>query len=280
MKGQEMEVTEPPAKGLRTRVHELLDGPPEGHVDRALVQYGIMALIILSTTALILETVPSIGEASPRLFEWIEAVTIAIFTVEYGLRFWSCSASPKYRDGLHGRLRFLRSPFALADLIAIVPFYLTMIPMQLTFLRVLRLLRLTRLAKLTRYSGALQLLGRVVAAKRYELSMTLFVGGLLLIAAGSLMYIVEHAAQPELFSSIPASMWWAIATLTTVGYGDLAPVTAFGRIVGSFIAVLGIGMFALPTGILGAAFVEEMRNRSSAAIGCCPTCGRVWERGK
>lgn len=149
-----------------------------------------------------------------------------------------------------------------------------MLPIDLRFLRLLRVLRLFRLAKLARHVSALQMLGRAVASVRYELVVTLCLAGILLLMASASMYYVEHDVQPEAFSSIPATMWWAIATLTTVGYGDVAPITSLGRLLGGVIAVLGIAMLALPTGILGAAFVDTVQKARATRTGQCPACGR------
>jgi voltage-gated potassium channel len=257
---------------VRKAVHELLEGDPAGHRARSWVQFGLIAIIAFSTVAMIVESMPALrGEA---VFQRIEAVVIAIFTVEYVLRLWSCVEERRFADGLRGRLRFSITPYALIDLAAIAPFYLAMLPLDLRFLRMLRLLRLLRLAKLVRYLSAMSLLGRVLVARRFELGVTVFFAALLLVMASAAMYYAENDAQPESFSSIPATMWWAIATLTTVGYGDMAPVTTIGRIIGGLIAVIGIGMFALPTGILGASFVDEMQKRERAAGGTCPTCGQ------
>ena len=141
-------------------------------------------------------------------------------------------------------------------------------------IRMVRLFRLFRLAKLARYSTALRTFGRVFAAKKEELVTTLLFLSLLLLAASCLIYFAEYDDQPEAFSSIPAAMWWGIATLTTVGYGDIYPVTIAGKIIGSVIAVLGIGMFALPTGILGAAFLEEIEEQKTTPKPC-PHCGKI-----
>jgi voltage-gated potassium channel len=143
-------------------------------------------------------------------------------------------------------------------------------------LRMLRIMRIMRLAKLGRYSDSLQTLGRVVAGKKEQLISTVFILVILLIIASCLMYYAENETQPDHFSSIPAAMWWAVTTLTTVGYGDVFPLTTVGKLLGSVIAVLGIGMFALPTGILGAGFVEEMERRRQSRN--CPHCGKELPR--
>jgi voltage-gated potassium channel len=260
---------------LRAWVHDLLEGDPAGHPERGMVQFALLGLIVLSTAALVVETLPSLSINSRAIFRWFEIAVMAIFSVEYVLRIWSANASPPYSDGLRGTLRYARTPYALIDLIAIAPFYLAMLPLDLIFLRMVRLFRLVRMAKLVRYSAAMQMLGRVIIAKRHELGITFFVGVILLIIASAAMFYAEHAAQPDAFSSIPATMWWAVATLTTVGYGDIAPVTSVGRLIGGVIAVLGIGMFALPTGILGAAFVEEIQSNSDGSdADRCPHCGQ------
>jgi voltage-gated potassium channel len=168
------------------------------------------------------------------------------------------------------------SALGLIDLLVILPFYLPAVALDLRVLRVARTFRVTRLirvGKLGRYSTALQTLGRVVVVKRAELLATGALLVVLLLIAATVMYYAENTAQPAEFSSIPAAMWWAVATLTTVGYGDVAPVTATGRLIGSVVANLGIGMFALPTGILGAAFMEEYQ-QSGGAKSRCPHCGR------
>lgn len=140
------------------------------------------------------------------------------------------------------------------------------------FARALRLMRLFRLAKLTRYLRSIRLFGEVARDKREELVVSVFVLFLLLLLSSSLMYFVENEAQPDKFSSIPATMWWAIATLTTVGYGDLYPITGLGRLFGSLVAVMGIGLFALPTAILGTGFVEAIGKEKKPALKC-PECG-------
>jgi voltage-gated potassium channel len=145
------------------------------------------------------------------------------------------------------------------DLVAIAPFFLASLGVDLRFLRVLRLFRMFRILKLGRYSSALQAFGRVFSRTRAELALVGFTLLVVLILVSSLMYLVEGKVQPELFSSIPAAMWWSIVTLTTVGYGDTVPITELGRVLGALVAIAGIGLYALPTGILGAAFVQEMR---------------------
>jgi voltage-gated potassium channel len=147
------------------------------------------------------------------------------------------------------------------------------IPIDLRFLRALRLFRIFRIAKLGRYSSSVRLIGKVLSQKREELIVTGMIMGLLVVVSSSFMYFAENEAQPDKFPDIPSSMWWAIVTLTTVGYGDVHPVTPLGRVFAAIIAMLGIGMFALPAGILGASFMEEL-DRKKGQGHVCPHCGK------
>jgi voltage-gated potassium channel len=266
-----------PRRTVRLRVHELLEAArPHDHASR-IVDVMIVALITANVIALILETVSSVGVPFARFFHVFEALSIAAFTAEYALRLWSSAEDPRYRHGVAGRLRYARSPLAVIDLLAVLPFYLALLPVDLRFLRVMRVLRVFRLAKMVRYAEALQALGRVLSAKKEELLVSVYLLTLLLILASCAVYYAEHAAQPDAFSSIPAAMWWGIATLTTVGYGDMYPVTALGRLCASLIAVLGIGMVALPAGILGSGFVSELGSRRRTDARSCPHCGEALE---
>ena len=260
---------------VRARTYQILEGSQPGDWPARVLQSSIVLLIVISTLAMILESVEPLRDRAETWFRWVEAATIAAFTIEYLARLWSCVEAPKVSQSVPSRVRYVFSPLAIIDLLAILPFFLGFIQLDLRFLRLVRLFRILRLAKLARYSEALQTLGRVVVVKRFELGVTFLLGGILLVIASCLVFVAENEAQPSVYSSIPASMWWSVATLTTVGYGDMFPVTATGKVIGSLIAVCGIGMFALPTGILGAAFVEEMRRRRVSQEGrICPECGQ------
>jgi voltage-gated potassium channel len=261
---------------FKQRVHELLE--PGSADDRAsrLVDGGLMILIALNVLAMVLETIERVHALAPEWFWWFEVISVGIFTVEYLLRVWSCTASARFARPVRGRARFMMTPLAVIDLLVILPFWLPMLGVDLRVVRSIRLFRVFRLLKLGRYSTALQTFGRVLTSKREDLLATILLMGLLLLLGASFMYYVEHEVQPEQFPSIPETMWWGIATLTTVGYGDVYPMTHLGRLLGAVIMVLGIGMFALPTGILGAAFVEELQRTQAQDAGgrCCPHCGK------
>jgi voltage-gated potassium channel len=171
------------------------------------------------------------------------------------------------------------TPLALIDLLAIIPFYLPLLSPQMRVGRALRLFRLFRVLKLNRYTDSLTIVVQVLRLKQEELILSLFVLSILLAIASSLIYFAEHQAQPDAFSSIPEAMWWGTITLTTVGYGDVYPVTLIGRILGAILAILGIGLFALPAGILASGFAEELQVRKSRQqpeqTRICPHCGEI-----
>ncbi len=233
----------------------------------------ILTLIFLNVLAVILETVQVFEERFGLFFYWFEIFSVSVFTVEYLLRVWSCTSQQKYTKPFWGRLRFIFTPMALIDLIAILPAFLTFVTVDLRFIRTLRLFRLFRVFKFVRYSHSLKLFGKVIRNKKEELIVTATIMFVLIILTSSFIYIAESEAQPDKFTDIPTSMWWAIVTLTTVGYGDVFPITPLGKFFAAIIAVLGIGMFALPTGILGASFVEEME-KLKCDKQTCPHCGK------
>jgi voltage-gated potassium channel len=147
-----------------------------------------------------------------------------------------------------------------------------LIPFDLRFIRAFRLLRIIRVFKIGRYSEAAKLFGRVLRSKKIELITAIAIIFILLIISSSLLYYVEHDAQPDKFRNIPEAMWWGVVTLTTVGYGDIFPITPLGKILSSIISLLGIGLFALPTGLLSAGFIEEIKKKET--IRNCPHCGK------
>jgi len=255
---------------LRARTHELLDpGATEGW--GLYVNWFIMGLIAANVTAVIAGTVDPVQARHGDDFRVFEVVSVAIFTVEYTARLWSNVEEMETEDPVAARLAIARRPMMVIDLLAIAPFYLALagVGFDLRFLRALRLIRFLRLLKLVRYSQSMRAFAGAFRSKRDQLIVAMTANALLLVVASSLMYFAENDAQPEAFGSIPATMWWGIVTLTTVGYGDIAPITPLGRVLGGLVAVLGIGLFALPASILASGFIEE----SSYETTYCPDCG-------
>jgi voltage-gated potassium channel len=256
-------------------VYEVLEVSDEKGNLSWYVDFFLMMLIGLNVFAFVLETVDRINDISPEFFLYFEYFSVVVFTIEYVLRLWTADINPKYSNPIAGKIKFAFTPLAMIDLLAILPFYLPLFGLDLRFLRILRMFRLFRLLKFARYVAALEVLGNVIKGQKEALIMSLVLLFFLLLFTSSAMYFVEHEAQPESFSSIPATMWWGIATITTVGYGDVYPITDLGRTMAGIIVIIGIGMIALPTGILVSGFMEHLEEEKQEKKGFnyCPHCG-------
>ena len=247
----------------------------------------IIVLIILNVIAVMLETVPTLQPRYNDFFHYFELISVIIFTIEYILRVWSSNHDPKFKHSIHGRLRYMLTPAALIDLMAILPFYLHLIlVLDLRMLRMLRLLRFFRLFRLTAYMKAAKLVTNVFKSKFHELLLSLILIMFLIIIASCLVYFAEHNAKTIImegsreiikdsnFTSIPATIWWAVVSLTTVGYGDMIPVTLWGKIFASLILLAGVALFALPAGIITSGFLDELRKLRKPMTRNCPHCGK------
>lgn len=257
--------------GIKHRVHQILHGQHNNDHIAVAFDFGMATLITMNVIAIMLETVPSLYGEWNVYFTAFEIFSVTIFTIEYLARVWVANLSPSYQEPFTGRLRYLISPMALIDLAAILPSLLVMTTMDLRFLRIVRLFRLARLLRLPRYNQAMHTIMVAAHSKRAELTMSAAIMFALLIISSSLVYFAEHDSQPEAFSSIPASLWWGMISLTTIGYGDVYPITTLGKIIASFFSVLGIAFFALPSGILASALIEQARTKEM--LECCPHCG-------
>lgn len=251
------------SKSTKQKILRTLDKADENDLASKRFDQFIMGLILLNVAAVIVETVDSIHEKYELFFEYFEIFSVIIFSIEYVIRVWACTAIDKYKHPILGRLKYMVSVSAIIDLLAILPFYLPYLINHADgrIIRVLRLFRLFRIFKLGRYSQAFSLISNVVKKRREELVVTLSLLIILLIFASTLMYYIEYEPDKPGFQSIPETMWWGVATLTTVGYGDVYPVTALGKLLGAIIAILGVGLFALPAGIVAAGFESELSNR-------------------
>ena len=246
----------------RLKVHILLH-PELGNTrwDKILNAF-IIVLILLNVIVIMLETIPSIYAAHKSFFYYFDIISVAIFSIEYLLRVWSCPHEHKYAHPIYGRIKYMTSPAAIIDLFAILPFYLhILIGLDLRVLRILRLFRFFRLFRLTAYMKATKTIANVFKATYSQLALSLLMAMTLIIISSSLIYFAEHDSQPEVFTSIPNTLWWSIVTLTTVGYGDMIPVTMLGRIFTSLILFAGVALFALPAGIITAGFLEEIKKQ-------------------
>ena len=285
-----------PSPTLRRRVFDLLDTQTRQQArglgrsqetGSFLVEVALVTVIAINSTALILWTVPHFRDAHDRWFHVIEHITVAVFLVEYVLRLWSAPEADPGGSAWRQRWRYVRSPIALIDAAALAPSLASVMILliagsgpSLSFLLAARLL--TRTVKLARYFPGGRRLAVVLRQKGGQLLAT--VAGLLvvLVIAASLMYFAEKDAEPQVFTSIPVAMWWGVVTLTTVGYGDAVPVTVAGRLLAAVIALLGIGLFALPAGIISAGMLEagtedaEDDNKPGQPLSgeVCPHCGQ------
>ena len=226
----------------------------------------LILLILANVIAIVLESEKALSQAYHSQFLLLEIVSVSIFALEYLLRLWCCVDKIDYaqlkQPNWKKRLRYATSPLAVIDLIAILP---TILMAFITFdLRFLRVIRLLRIFKLTRYSRAMQLLLAAFKEESSSLLAAFFIMSVVLIMASCGIYLIEHDIQPDKFGSIPKAMWWAMATLTTVGYGDSVPVTPLGQFFGGLITLLSMGMVAIPTGLLASSFAEQLRKRRDA----------------
>lgn len=244
---------------LRYRFYDVLEMREQTSRLTFLVNTFIMLLILINVIAVILESVSRYQLAFGQWFWYLEIFSIAVFTIEYIARVWSSAENTAFTSGWRGRLQYILTPMALIDLVAILPFYLGAFIGVDT--RMLRILRLLRVFKLSRHFAVLGVLGTVLHNEAKTLLSAIFVMLILVILSASGIYLVERNIQPDAFGSIPSAMWWATVTLTTVGYGDVVPMTVAGRLLGVFITVLGVGMAALPAGIIASGFTTELARR-------------------
>lgn len=243
----------------RARLHRQLDPAqaPEGALSP--VNRLVLAAVLASVALTVLESEPVIRAGREGWFRAAEVGFTTLFAVEYLARLWTAVERPGFAHPVWGRLRYAAQPAALIDLLALAPLLLGLLGGEAFMLRLIRVLRILRLARLGRFSMALHVLGDAVRDRRFELGVSvIFAAGLLLVSS-TVLHLLEGGLQPEVFGSIPRAMWWSVATLTTVGYGDVTPITGGGKLFAGITAVTGIGLIAMPTGILAAAFSDALQ---------------------
>jgi voltage-gated potassium channel len=244
---------------VRRRLFEQLD-PAARPVDGlSALNWFLVIAICLSTLVAIIETEPDLLARYGRLFSLTELAFGLTFLMEYIARLWVAIESPRFSRMALPRLRYAMTPWALIDLIAIVPMLLELGASGSVVLRFFRILRILRLAKLGRMSRAWQHVSEAVHARRFELGLTLIFALIAMLVSATLLYWAEGEVQPDKFGSIPRSLWWSIVTLTTVGYGDVFPITPVGKFISALAAIAGIGIIAMPAGIMAAAFSDAIQ---------------------
>jgi voltage-gated potassium channel len=270
---------------MRRRIYEILSNPrPDDRLGR-LINLALLLLIAANVAASILETDAELVRGASTFFESLESVSIIVFSTEYLLRLWSCTADPRFTGAVRGRIRMAFTPMALVDLVAIAPFYVELLlpgTLDLRFLRVLRLLRVFRLLRHSRIADAFATMARVLQGKRADLAISLAIVGVAMLLAAGAIYLAERDVLDTQFTSIPRAMWWAVVTITTIGYGDMVPMTLAGKLIGGFVAFIGITAVALPVGIVSSGFIEELNRTTPQASSPddarrCPHCGSLLE---
>jgi voltage-gated potassium channel len=251
---------------FRQRVHALVFPSAYGGDLHHLYDSFIVVWVVISVLAVILESVHSVHYILNMEFLILDAIAVSIFTLEYTLRLYCCVEEPGYKKAVAGRLKLAKSTSSIIDLLAIAPFFLEVFLHHLIDLRFMRVFRLLRLLKLTRYTGATQSLMKVIAREWPVMAASAFIMLLLVVMTASLGYLFEHEAQPEKFENIPQSIYWAVITLASVGYGDISPVTPAGRAMTIVLALIGIGIFAIPAALLSSAFSDQLKSDREALV--------------
>lgn len=255
---------------LRRRLYLILEPSEKGVMER-IFEVILVIIILMNITAICLESIPEIEARYREFFRDFEIFSIAFFTAEYIARLYCIVENPKYADTF-GRVRYAGSPLAIVDILSFLPFYLTFLA-DFRFLRIFRLLTLFRVFKIARYLHALNIFKLVLKDRREQLVLSFIFLLFVLVIISFVMYYAENEAQPDKFSSIPATMWWGVETLTTVGYGDMVPITPLGKFLGSIFAIAGVGLLALPAGILSSGFFEMLHKDDKPEPRRCPHCG-------
>jgi hypothetical protein len=251
---------------FRQRIHALVFPSEYGGTLHTLYDTFIVIWVVLSVIAVVLESVQSIHYLLNLEFLILDAIAVSIFSIEYCLRLYSCVEEPGYQKAITGRLKLAKSSSSVIDLLAIVPFFLEVFLHHLFDLRFLRVFRLLRLLKLTRYTAATQSLSKVIVREWPVMAASAFILMLLVVLTASLGYLFEHEAQPDKFENIPQSIYWAVITLASVGYGDISPVTPAGRAMTIVLALIGIGIFAIPAALLSSAFSDQLKMDREALV--------------
>ena len=262
-------------KRIKQRLFEIVQKANEDDKASKIFDISIIILIIINVILVIADTF-NVPKQVSDWFGYIELFSVIVFTIEYACRLYTSDLLYPDLSPFRARIKYIFSFMAIIDLLAILPFYIPfIIPIDLRVLRMIRIVRLLRIFKVNRYTTALSVIWNVFKRKKNQLISSIFVVLILMIIASVLMYNIESDAQPEAFGNAFSALWWAVATLTTVGYGDIYPITVLGKILSAIIAILGIGLVAVPAGIISAGFIESIDNDETEDEKCfCPYCGK------
>lgn len=231
----------------------------------------LFTLIIISSLLLIIESVNTLGKVYSMYFYSLEVLTMVFFTIEYLMRVYTCTEQSTYKHPIFGRLRFVFTPLMLIDILSIIPFYLIIFSSNYSGFYIFSIFRVLRLFKAIRYVKAFKIIGKVFYIQREQLLVSFVFIIFVFVFASSIIYIAEKDAQPDKFSDIPSAMWYTIATITTVGYGDVYPITTIGKVTGGLISMTGLLLFAIPTSILTSGFLKISQQTRKQI---CPHCGK------
>lgn len=276
---------------LKQKVYETIEEDITDSLAHKIFEVFTVGLIILNVVAIIAGSFVPAGTTVSKVkvfLDTFEVFSVIVFSLEYLLRLWTAELKyPGYSKN-KAALKFMFSVSGIIDLLAILPFYIDLfVPNSFDgrIIRAVKLLRLLRILKLTRFLDSFKLITSVIKCRKYELLITFFVAFMFVVVASTIMFELEKEAQPEKFSDIISAFWWSIATLTTIGYGDVYPITALGKSMSTIISVIGIGLIALPTGIISSGFLEEYRNSKQKEVievseEICPHCGKVLSKEK
>lgn len=251
---------------FRQRVHAVVFPSEYGGSLHTIFDTFIVIWVIVSVLAVILESVHGIHYLLNLEFIVLDAIAVGIFTLEYCLRMYCCVEEPGYKRAVTGRLKMAKSTSSIIDILAIAPFFLEVFLHHLIDLRFMRVFRLLRLLKLSRYTGATQSLSKVIVREWPVMAASAFIMLLLVVMTASLGYLFEHEAQPDKFENIPQAIYWAVITLASVGYGDISPITPAGRAMTIVLALIGIGIFAIPAALLSSAFSDQLKRDREALV--------------
>lgn len=266
---------------IKSKIYDIIRDDDENGLLGNIFDGVIIFFILVSIVQVIADTF-TLPLALMKISSVLEILSVIVFTAEYLLRLWTSDLKFSKYGKVKSRLKYIFTPMAIIDLLSILPFYIPfIIPIDLRILRALRIIRLLRLFKMNRYTSAMSTIFTVLKKRSSQLLSSVFVVGLLMVISAVLMYNIESEAQPEIFHNAFDALWWSIATFTTVGYGDIYPITAAGKVLSAVIAMLGIGLVAVPTGIISAGFTELIENEpeiesseESEDITYCPHCGK------